>query len=155
MGFRTILVLGFVFGVTGCTEREQVSTGPAGNAAMSEPDIAAATVVDEVWRDETFMAVVAVEDLERLGTEKLDDLNFALADEDLEAAKAAADWLATHDTDSNIQSDWMPYLYRMRTEAEAVATATDISAAQSAAQRMTVLCQECHAAAGINAQLNR
>ena len=149
MGFRTILVLGFVFGVTGCTEREQVSTGPAGNAAMSEPDIAAATVVDEVWRDETFIEHM------HLHAEKLDDLNFALADEDLEAAKAAADWLATHDTDSNIQSDWMPYLYRMRTEAEAVATATDISAAQSAAQRMTVLCQECHAAAGINAQLNR
>ena len=108
-----------------------------------------ATVVDEVWRNEAFVEHM------HLHAERLDDLNFALADEDLDAAKAAAEWLATHDTDSNIQSDWMPFLYRMRTDAEAVVEARDIASAQAAAQRITMQCQECHRAAGINAQLNR
>ena len=81
--------------------------------------------------------------------EKLEALNFALADGDLEAAKESANWLSTHDTESEIQSDWLPHLYRMRAEAEAVEAAPDIEMAQAAAQRITVQCQQCHAAVGI------
>ena len=146
MRLRTIMVLGLVLGVAACVNKEQDSSSAAGDAATG---IASATAVDEVWQDESFIAHM------HLHAEKLDDLNFALADDDLEAAKAAAEWLATHDTDSNIRSDWMPHLYRMRTEAEAVVAAPDIASAGSAAQRITVQCQECHRAAGINAQLER
>ena len=149
MRLRTILVLSVVLGATGCAEKEQPSSTPAGDTAMTAPDAAAATAVDEIWRDESFI------DHMHLHAEKLDDLNFALADDDLETAKAAAQWLASHDTDSNIQSDWMPFLYRMRTEAEAVADAQDIASAQAAAQRITTQCRECHRAVGIDAQLNR
>lgn len=142
---RLIFVFGLVLFVTGCTEKEQVSSEPA----VQAPDIVDSVVVDEVWRNESFVEHM------HLHAERLDDLNFALADEDLEAAKVAANWLATHDTDGNIQSDWMPHLYRMRAEAEAVAAAPDIEAAQAAALRITIQCQECHTAVGINAQLNR
>jgi hypothetical protein len=149
MRLRTILALGLVCAVTACAEKEQAASVPAGDTAMAAPDVDSATAVDEVWQNEAFVEHM------HLHAERLDDLNFALADEDLEAAKAAADWLATHDTDSNIQSDWMPFLYRMRTDAEAVVEAPDIASAQAAAQRITTQCQECHRAAGINAQLNR
>jgi hypothetical protein len=87
-----------------------------------------------------------------LHADNLDDLNFALADGDLEAAKTSANWLSTHDTDSDVQPDWMPYLYSMRTEAEAVEAAPDLATARTAAERITAQCQECHAAVGINTQ---
>ena len=45
----------------------------------------------------------------------------------------------------------MPHLYRMRTEAAAVEAAADIETARAAAQRITIQCQECHTAVGINA----
>ena len=149
MRLRTILALGLVLGVAGCADKEQASSAPAGDTAMTAPDVDSATAVDDVWQNESFIEHM------HLHAEKLDDLNFALADEDLEAAKAAADWLASHDTDSNMQSDWMPFLYRMRTDAEAVAAAPDLASAQAAAERITVQCQECHRAVGISTELNQ
>ena len=101
---------------------------------------------DDVWRNAAFI------DHMHLHAEKLVELNFALADGDLEAAKVSANWLATHDTDANMQTDWIPHLYRMRTEAGAVEAASDIATAQAAAQRITIQCQECHAAVGILTQ---
>ena len=97
-----------------------------------------------VWRNEVFVAHMHEH------AEVLDTLNFALADGDLAAAKESANWLATHDTDSDIQDEWMPHLYRMRTEAEAVEAAPDIDTARDAAMRITAQCQECHAAVGVS-----
>jgi mono/diheme cytochrome c family protein len=84
--------------------------------------------------------------------EKLDELNFALADGDLEAAMTPAYWLSRHETASDVQSEWMPFLYGMRTEAEAVETAPDLAAARAAAERINAHCQGCHAAVGIDIQ---
>jgi hypothetical protein len=137
MIFRVILVVGFILGMAGCAEKEQAASE---EAPMTAAD---ATAIDPVWRNESFVAHMHEH------AEKLDDLNFALADGDLETAKTSANWLSTHDTDSDIQSDWLPYLYSMRTEAEAVEAAPDIATAQAAAQRITAQCQQCHAAVGI------
>jgi len=140
MKWHMILVIGFVLSVTGCAEKEQ---GSMDEAQMPASEAALPTAVDEVWQNEAFVAHM------HLHAEALDDLNFALADGDLEAAKASANWLSTHDTESEIQSDWLPHLYRMRAEAEAVEAAPDIEMAQAAALRITVQCQQCHAAVGI------
>jgi len=146
MNLRTILVLCFVLGVAGCAEKEQVSSEPPDETPMTPRETAVSTAENEVWRNESFIEHMHIH------AEKLDELNFALADGDLEAAKASANWLATHDTDSNMQSELIPHLYRMRTEAEAVEAAPDIATAQAAAQRITNQCQKCHAAVGIKMQ---
>jgi hypothetical protein len=140
MIFRAILVVGFILGMAGCADNEQAASESAEEASMGTAD---ATAIDPVWRNESFVTHMHEH------AEKLDDLNFALADGDLDTAKTAANWLSTHDTDSDIQSDWLPYLYSMRTEAEAVEAAPDIATAQGAAQRITAQCQQCHAAVGI------
>jgi hypothetical protein len=147
MRLSIALVLGLVLGVTGCAEKEQDSSGSSGEMPMAAPEAPASAAENEIWRNEAFVQHM------HLHAERLDELNFALADGNLTEAKASADWLATHDSDSNIQSDWMPHLYRMRAEAEAVSAAPDIATAQAAALRITGQCQECHAAVGIDTLL--
>jgi cytochrome c556 len=142
MKLHLFLLLALVLGLAGCAEKDQ----PAAEAPMSAPEAARSEAAPEIWHNEAFVAHM------HLHADTLDELNFALADGDLDAAKGSADWLATHDTDDNIQAEWMPYLYRMRTEAEAVVAAPDIDAAQAAALRITAQCQECHAAVGVNTQ---
>lgn len=146
MNLRKCLIIGFVFGVTACAEKEQVVSEPLDEAPMASPESVMPAVANEVWQNESFREHM------HLHAEKLDDLNFALADGDLEAAKVPANWLSTHDTDSDVQSDWLPFLYRMRAEAEAVEAASDLATAQSAAQRINAQCQQCHAAVGISTQ---
>jgi hypothetical protein len=146
MKLHMILVVGFVLSATGCGEKERVVFEPVDEAPMTTPEAAALTSGNEIWRNETFRQHM------HLHADNLDDLNFALADGDLEAAKTSANWLSTHDTDSDVQPDWMPYLYSMRTEAEAVEAAPDLATARTAAERITAQCQECHAAVGINTQ---
>lgn len=139
MKLHVVMIVGLVLGIAACAEKEEA---PAEAASAPAPD----PVAIEVWRNESFVEHM------HLHAEKLDELNFALADGDLAAARTSADWLSTHDTDSDIQADWMPHLYRMRTEAEAVKAAPDIDTAQAAAMRITAQCQECHAAVGISTQ---
>ena len=138
------MACGFVLSVMGCAEKEQVMSEPVNEAPMTEAVVPAA--VDENWRNDSFLNHM------HLHADKLDELNFALADGDLEAAKISAHWLSTHDTVSDIESDWLPYLYGMRTEAEAVQAAPDIATARAAAERISAQCQGCHAAVGIDTQ---
>jgi hypothetical protein len=51
-----------------------------------------------------------------------------------------------------MQTDWLQYLYRMRTEAEAVEAAPDLATARAAAERINAQCQNCHVTVGINTQ---
>jgi len=146
MNLHVILVVGFVLSVTGCTEKEQVLSEPVDETPLTAPEAVAPTAGNEVWQSDSFLKHM------HLHAEKFDDLNYALSDGDLEAAKTPANWLSTHDTDSGIQSDWLPYLYDMRTEAEAVETAPDLATARAAAERINAQCQECHAAVGISTQ---
>jgi len=142
MNFHMIVVVAFVLSLAGCAEKDQAMPEPADEAPMTEAD--ALTAESEIWRNDSFREHM------HLHAEKLDDLNYALADGDLEAAMAPANWLSTHDTDTDVQSDWLPFLYRMRTEAEAVENATELAAARAAAERINAQCQSCHAAVGIS-----
>lgn len=83
--------------------------------------------------------------------EQLDELMFALADDDLEGAMTPAFWLSRHEAVEGVPDEWQQYVTGMREAAAAVETAADIEAAQVAAERISEQCQACHAAAGINA----
>jgi hypothetical protein len=146
MRLHMILVVGFVLSVTGCAEKEQVTSEPVDEAPMTASEAVVPTAVDENWQNDSFVTHM------HLHAEKLDELNFALADGDLEAAKTSAHWLSTHDTVSDIEPDWRPYLYGMRTEAKAVQAAPDLATARDASERINAQCQGCHAAVGINTQ---
>lgn len=146
MKFRGLFIVVFAVCLAACAEKE-----PAQPQAVDEAPPAAApeaaVAVDEIWEDEAF-----VEHMHE-HADVLDELNFQLADGNLEGAKAQASWLAAHDTNAGIQSDWMPILFAMRAEAVAVAEAADIETARAAAERITTKCQECHTAAGVRARL--
>lgn len=144
MNMNRIMVILVALSVAGCGEKEQAQPAmESAPAAVPEPPVA----VMEIWDDEAFVAHMHEH------ADKLDELNFALADGDLETAKADAGWLANHETNADIQAEWMPFLYAMRTEAEAVAAAPDIDTARAAAERITVKCQECHTAANVTTPL--
>ena len=146
MNLHMILVVGFVLSVMGCAEKEQVMSEPVDEAPMTAPETVAPTAENESGRDVSFLQHMHGH------AEKLDDINYALADGDLEAAMNAASWLSRHDTVIGVEPDWLPYLYNMRTEAEAVETAPDLATARAAAVRINTQCQSCHAAAGISTQ---
>jgi hypothetical protein len=80
MIFRAILVVGFILGMAGCADNEQAASESAEEASMGAAD---ATAIDPVWRNESFVTHMHEH------AEKLDDLNFALADGDLDTAKTA------------------------------------------------------------------
>lgn len=139
-----LVLITLVLITMGCSEKEQ--TLPAASDQVATTEAVAADNGKEIWQNESFREHM------HLHAEKLDELNFALEDGDLEAAKIPANWLAEHDTDGDIQSEWLPTLYRMRTEAKAVESAPDLATARAAATRINEQCQSCHVAVGINAQ---
>ena len=143
---NTILIVGLALIVTACAEKEQAVSEPADEAAMPTPEAAAPWEGDDSWRNAAFLKHM------HLHAEKLDELNFALADGNLEAATTPAYWLAKHETYEGVPPEWLPYLYAMRSEAEAVEAAADLATARAAAERINAQCQGCHAAAGLSAQ---
>ena len=52
---------------------------------------------------------------------------------------------------SGIPEEWQQYVVAMRKSAAEVEAATDLESARVAAEQISVHCQECHAAAGVNA----
>lgn len=80
---------------------------------------------------------------------KMDEIMFALADGDLDAAMTPAFWLGRHESVAGLPDDLQQYLIGMREGARAVERATDIDTARAAAEGITTHCQGCHAAAGI------
>lgn len=83
--------------------------------------------------------------------EQLDELMFALADDDLQGAMTPAFWLSRHDTVEGIPEDWRQYVTGMREAAAAVEAANDLETAKAAAEDISNQCQACHSAAGVNA----
>lgn len=144
MNLRIILALVLAFLATACAEKDDAQTTPESAVQGPSPDAAESPTANVGSIDAGFLAHM------HLHAEKLDDVNFALADGDLEAARTPANWLSRHDTDDGVQQGWLPYLYAMRTEAEVVQTATDLETARAAAARINAQCQACHAAAGVS-----
>ena len=141
MRLHRLLLVGLALSVTGCGEKQEAVPEPEEAAQMTAPVTPVAR--NESWQNDTFLQHM------HNHAEKLDDLNFALADDDLEAAMTPAYWLARHETVSDVQPEWQPFLDGMRAEARAVEEASDLEAARAAAERITIQCQGCHAAVGV------
>lgn len=146
MRMCTVLIVGLSLSMAGCAEKEQPAPEPMAAAPESMAEAAGPWEGDDSWRNAAFMKHM------HQHAEKLDDINYALADGDLEAAMTPAYWLSKHDTYDDVQQEWLPYLYTMRTEAEAVEAATDLETARAAAARINEQCQACHAAVGMATQ---
>lgn len=148
MKLHAYLIVGLALCITGCAEKKEPAPEPAvepqaAPAAESSPAEAAAEQED-IARDADFI------DHMHAHAEQLDNLNFALADDDLEGAMTAAYWLSGHQEVSGIKEEWRPFLEGMREAAQAVEEATDLDTARAAAERINDQCQGCHEAAGVN-----
>ncbi len=82
---------------------------------------------------------------------KLDDLMFALADDDLVGAATPAYWLSQHEAVEGVPEEWQNFLTGMRNAAYEVETANDLETARLAAEEISAQCQGCHDAAGVSA----
>lgn len=150
MKIQALFVIGIAVGITSCGEQEpaapaeDIDTGTALESAMDEMP----TAVDEGMGSETFIRHM------HLHATHLDGLNEALAAGDLEAAQTPAHWLLRHEEVTGHPEEWQPHIDNMRDAARSVAEAADITAARTAAQRITESCNSCHAAAGIRVDLS-
>ena len=138
-----LLMIGLALFVAGCAQEESADTAAAADEAVAAAADLAPWETDDSWRDAGFMQYM------HMKAEKMDEVNFALADDDLEAAKEPARWLATHDTYAEIQSEWLPYQYAMRDEAQNLVAASDLATARATAERINARCQACHEFIGI------
>ena len=118
------------------TEPQQPESDPA--AATAEEAAAPKAEFDQAFVDHM-----------HAHAEQLDDLMFALADGDLDAAMTPAYWLARHETVAGVPNKWQEYVYGMREAARAVEAATDLETARAAAEQLSDQCQGCHLAAGV------
>jgi hypothetical protein len=153
MKFNTLIVIGCATVIVGCAEKEQA--GPEPGSAL-DPAVSAETespvaepgvsTQAEDWRNAAFL------DHMHAHAEHLDDLNFALDDDDLEQAMTPAYWLSRHNTVSGLPADLQPFVVRMREAARDVEEAGDLAAARAAAQRISRECQGCHSAVGVVTQ---
>lgn len=139
---RILLVLGLAFIATACADKDDANSAAESAAQATSQGTAEATTAHVGTIDAGFLEHM------HLHAEKLDDVNLALADGDLESARTPAYWLSRHETYDGIQQEWLPYLHAMRSEADAVQSAPDLETARSAAARIDAQCQACHAAAG-------
>lgn len=148
-----VLLIGLIaLATTGCAEKKEVAPAPeVDRAPAAEAPQAADTKESEPADDEAA----------ELGTEaflrhmhqhagKLEDLNAALANGDLDGARTPAYWLLGHEEVSAIPEDWRVHMRRMRDGADAVSLAEDLDAARAAAKSITEGCDGCHAAAEVN-----
>ncbi len=148
MKLHSLLIVGVVLCTAGCAEKEEPASEPAVAPQAAPPAEPAASETpaaeEESVRSEEFI------DHMHAHAEQLDNLNFALADDDLEGAMTAAYWLSGHQEVSGLEEEWRPYLAAMRKAAQDVEEAADLETARAAAEQINEQCQGCHAAAGVN-----
>jgi hypothetical protein len=132
-------------GLAACSKQEPAEpAAPADVPAQATAEETAAPQFDQDFIDHM-----------HAHAEQLDELMFALADEDLEGAMTPAYWLSRHEVVTGVPEEWQQYISGMREAALAVEASTDLAGAQAAAHEITTQCQACHAAAGINVLGNR
>jgi hypothetical protein len=127
---------------------------PAEDAAVEAPAdepvvVEQATAADEAVPAELVFDQAFIDHM-HVHAERVDELMFALEDGDLDAARSPAAWLSRHQPEDRIPDEWLPYLEAMQKSARAVENATKLETARAAAEQISVYCQECHTAAGIN-----
>ncbi|MDH3337212.1 MAG: hypothetical protein OEM76_05240 [Gammaproteobacteria bacterium] len=151
MKINTFLIIGLAVALTGCSEQEQAAPPTEGaDAEMVSKAVTGDVSAPELtgMGSETFIRHM------HLHATHLSGLNDALASGDLEAAKTPAHWLLRHEEVTGHPDAWQPHIDNMRNAARAVAEAADITAARSAAQRVTESCSACHVAAGVTVDLS-
>jgi cytochrome c556 len=141
MRVHALLLTLFALCLAACSKQEP--------AEPEQPAAEQAAVIEEVAeaRPEFDQAFI---DHMHAHAEQLDELMFALADDDLEAAMTPAFWLSRHDAVEGIPEEWQQYVTGMREAAAAVEAASDLDTAKTAAESISDQCQACHSAAGIS-----
>lgn len=149
MRFHRLLILATALFAGACGERAAEEPAPVAEPAVEAPapapvaEPAAEAEAPRAEVDEAFIAHMHAH------AEKLDDINFALDDDNLEAARVPAYWLSRHDTIRGIPTNWQGYVSNMREAAGAVEAAADLATARAAAERISDNCRGCHTEAGI------
>jgi len=144
MRIHALWTTAIILGLSGCGDRgapeAQPAASPTTDAAAEAPAAAPSAEVDQAFLDHM-----------HAHADQLDELMFALADDDLDGALTPAYWLSRHDSVEGIPEEWQQYVTGMRVAAAAVGEARDLETARAAAEKITEQCQACHAAAGVNA----
>ena len=125
MRFHALWITAIILGLAACGEREQPE------AQQAESPAAGAAEATEAH------------------AEQLDELMFALADDDLNGAMTPAYWLSSHDSVEGVPDEWQQHVTGMRVAAAEVGKAGDLETARAAAEKISRHCQACHAAAGV------
>lgn len=150
MKLQLLLVVGIAVGLVACAKKEEAAPAamekPESTPPVTEVPVAEEEAMAQIddWRNDAFI------DHMHAHAEQLDDLNFALADGDLDAAMTPAYWLSQHKTVDDLPSEFQPFVYRMRDAAAAVEAAGDLETARAAAEKINEQCQACHVATGID-----
>ena len=141
MRVHVLLLTAFALCLSACSKQEQ--------AEPEQPATELAAAVEEVVAQQPEFDQAFIDHM-HAHAEQLDELMFALADGDLEAAMTPAFWLSRHDAVTGIPEAWQPYVTGMRDAAAEVEAANDLETARAAAERISDSCQSCHSAAGIS-----
>ena len=138
MNVRMILIAGVVLGALGCAREEPPAPADSGQP----PD----TVAEETqtWKTDALIQHM------HLHANQIDKLNLALAEGDFDGAMTPAYWLSRHNEVDGIPVELQQYIEGMRAAAREVEESTDFDTARAAAERITVQCQGCHAAADVD-----
>lgn len=151
MKLHSLLIVGLALCFTGCAEKKEPAPEPAAEPAAEPQSAAKAGPAAEMPASEEETASnEAFIDHMHAHAEQLDNLNFALADDDLGGAMTAAYWLSGHQEVSGLKEEWRPFLDGMRAAAQAVEEAGNLEDARAAAERINENCQGCHDAAGVD-----
>ena len=145
MKIQSLWIVAITVCVAACSKQEPVEPqAPEPDPAVAEAAAPAAEATEAgAMFDAAFISHM------HQHAEKLDDLMFALADEDLVGAATPAYWLSQHEAVDGVPEEWQNYLTSMRNAAYEVETADNLETARAAAEEISVQCQGCHAAAGV------
>jgi len=155
MKIHLLLIAGLALILTACAKKEQETVEPdaevpaAAGEPMAEVEEAVEKAVEDTGVSKMNFGDDAVLKHMHAHADKMDDINFALADDDLDAAMTPAYWLSRHETVEGIPEAWTPFFDGMREGARAVEASNDLESARAAAAVITAQCQGCHHAAGI------
>lgn len=141
MRSHVFAILGCAMWIAGCAEKAPETPAQAEGAMATEP--AGELAANKSVGDEAFLRHM------HWHAEKLDELNFALADGDLEGAGTPAYWLSRHDQVAGMPAELQPFLKGMRSAALDVEAAQDLDTARAAAEKINEQCQGCHTATGV------
>lgn len=144
-----LLIAGIAVGAVGCAEKEQAAPDPGKEMEEAAPAVTEMVEPEAVAPQAEDWRTTALLDHMHAHAEQLDDLNFALADGDLERAMTPAYWLSRHKTMTGLPSELQPFVDGMREAALAVEEADDLETARAGAEKIAVQCQGCHTAVGV------